>query len=90
MKKIKLIIGFVVAFLITTIFIQSCASAKEVIANKSGAQLWGENCIRCHNTPSPVDFNDKQWKTIGLHMQDRANLTKDEAGKIVAFLQSAN
>lgn len=61
-----------------------------MIANKSGAQLWGENCIRCHNTPTPVDFNDDEWKTIGLHMQDRANLTNDETTKIVEFLSSAN
>ncbi len=79
-----------VAVFMTTILIQSCASSKVLIAYKSGAQLWGENCIRCHNTPSPADFNDAQWKTVGLHMQDRANLTSDEAGKIVAFLQSAN
>lgn len=90
MKKLKFIIGLIVAVFITSVFIQSCASSKEMIVNKSGAQLWGENCIRCHNTPSPADFNDAQWKTAGLHMQDRANLTKDEADKIVAFLQSAN
>lgn len=90
MKKIKLIIRLIVACFMTTIIIQSCASSKELIANKSGAQLWGENCTRCHNGPSPADFNDAQWKTIGLHMQDRASLTKDEADKIVAFLQSAN
>lgn len=90
MKKIKFCIGLIVAVFMTSIFIQSCVSSKEMIANKSGAQLWGENCIRCHSTPSPADFNDAQWKTIGLHMQDRANLTKDEANKIVVFLQSAN
>lgn len=90
MKKKKFIPGLIIAVSMATIFIQGCASSKEIIANKSGAQLWGENCTRCHNTPSPIDFNDEQWKTIGLHMQDRGNLTKDEADKIVAFLQSAN
>lgn len=90
MKKINFIIGVVVSVFVGTIFIQSCSSSKEIIANKSGAQLWGENCIRCHNSPSPVDFNDEQWKTIGLHMQVRANLTKDETAKIIDFLNSAN
>ena len=90
MKKIYGITGSIVVVFVTSLFIQSCASSKEMITNKSGAQLWGENCIRCHNTPSPTDFNDEQWKTIGLHMQDRANLTNDEAEKIIAFLQSAN
>lgn len=90
MKKIKFTIGSIIAVFMTSLIIQSCAASKEMIDTKSGAQLWGENCIRCHNTPSPVDFNDAQWKTVGLHMQDRANLTKDEAEKIVVFLQSAN
>ena len=90
MKKKYFITGLIVSLFAGSIFIQSCASSKEIIANKSGAQLWGENCIRCHNTPSPADFNDEQWKTVGLHMQDRANLTLDETKKIVIFLQSAN
>ncbi len=90
MKKKYFNIALIAFVFAASVFIQSCAASKEIIANKSGAQLWGENCIRCHNTPSPADFNDEQWKTVGLHMQDRANLTKDETGKIVAFLQSAN
>lgn len=76
--------------LIILVSIQSCTSTKDVIANKSGAQLWGENCLRCHNSPSPVDFSDEEWKTIGLHMQVRANITKKEVEKIVGFLTSAN
>ncbi len=70
--------------------IQSCSLSKNVITSKSGAQLWGENCMRCHNSPSPADFNDEQWKTIGLHMQVRANITSEEVKKIVEFLSSAN
>ena len=52
--------------------------------------MWGENCIRCHNMPSPADFTDVQWQTVGLHMEDRANLTGVEAEKIVDFMKSAN
>ncbi|MFI5221405.1 MAG: c-type cytochrome [Bacteroidia bacterium] len=90
MKKIKYIFGLTLLVLALITILQSCSAQKEMIAAKSGAQLWGENCIRCHNSPTPVDFNDEEWKTIGLHMQDRANLTKDEATKIVEFLCSAN
>lgn len=90
MKKLNFITGLIVSLFVASVFIQSCASSKEIVANKSGAQLWGENCLRCHNTPSPVDFNDEQWKTIGLHMQVRANLTRDEVEKIVEFLKTAN
>jgi hypothetical protein len=57
------------------------------VANKSGAQLWAENCQRCHNTPSPASFSPEQWETVGLHMQTRALLTDQERDKIVAFLK---
>ena len=57
---------------------------------KSGAQLWGEVCNRCHIAPSPADYNDTDWETISLHMRVRANLTEEEITKIESFLKSAN
>ena len=89
MKKINFIPALIFSVVLSTVLIQSCATSQD-IAGKSGAQLWGENCVRCHNSPSPADFSDAQWKTIGLHMQVRANLTKEEAEKIVGFLQMSN
>jgi cytochrome c1 len=53
-------------------------------------QLWGENCIRCHNAPSSGDYSNAQWETIGMHMKLRANLTDVETNKIVEFLKSSN
>ncbi len=70
--------------------ITGCASEKKLVSQKSGAQLWGENCVRCHSIPSPADYNDVDWDTIGKHMRIRANLTEDEATKIFDFLKSAN
>jgi hypothetical protein len=64
----------------------SCTTSQK-IADKSGAQLWAENCQRCHNTPSPSSFTHEQWETIGLHMQSRSLITDKEREKIVAFLQ---
>jgi cytochrome c2 len=61
-----------------------------MVKAKSGAQLWGENCVRCHNSPSPDTFSDDQWEVAGLHMQIRGNLTADEASKVIEFLKSAN
>lgn len=69
--------------------INGCATTK-AIKEKDGSVLWSENCMRCHNTPSPTDFSDAQWETIGSHMKIRANLTDEETKKIVEFLQSAN
>jgi cytochrome c2 len=70
--------------IITVIY--SCKASQKVAA-KSGAQLWAENCQRCHNTPSPSTFSPEQWETIGMHMQTRALITDDERKKIVDFLK---
>jgi len=92
MKTLNILgISTVVLGIITVFTLQSC-SAEQVAAykNNSGAQLWGENCIRCHNIPSPSSFNDTDWSTIELHMKVRANLTKVQADKIFEFIKSAN
>ncbi|MBS1503489.1 MAG: cytochrome c [Bacteroidetes bacterium] len=73
-------------FTVLLIVFGSCAENQKIAA-KSGAQLWAENCQRCHNTPSPASFSHSQWVTIGMHMQTRAQLTDKERDKIVAFLQ---
>jgi len=82
------ILALMALFFMISLFM-SCKETK-LIQAKSGAQLWSENCQRCHNTPSPTSFSQEQWKTIGLHMQSRALLTNPERDKIVSFLQSAN
>ena len=83
-KKTTLVIIASIAIL-TGLILNSCVESK-AIAAKSGAQLWAENCQRCHNTPSPTSFSHEQWETIGMHMQTRAQLTAKEREKIVAFL----
>ncbi len=69
----------------------SCSPERAaLVEGKPGVQLWGENCMRCHNTPSPADFNDTEWSTVEMHMRVRANLTAKESEKIFEFLRSAN
>jgi hypothetical protein len=84
----KTIVITMVTGITTMIFlsISGCFTSAKVAA-KGGAQLWAENCQRCHNTPSPATFSPDQWKTIGMHMQTRALLTDKERDKIVEFLQ---
>ena len=90
MKKIVIIIVMIAALIGVTTMFNGCA-IPESIASKSGAQLWGENCVRCHNAPSPGDYSDNEWEAIGTHMKLRTNaLTETEVTKIVEFLQSAN
>ena len=79
----------VISVVLALAFINSCA-VPESIANKTGAQLWGENCNRCHNAPSPSIYTDAQWEAVGEHMRYKAMLTDAEVKKIVEFLQSAN
>ncbi len=57
---------------------------------KSGAELWAENCIRCHNIRSPSSYSPTQWEVIMMHMRVRANLTPDEHKKILEFLKSGS
>jgi len=84
----KIIILSCALFLIVVIgLINSCAVPTK-ITDKSGAQLWGEICNRCHTAPSPEEFNNKNWDIICAHMQVRAKIPEDELAKIKAFLTS--
>ena len=84
MKRNTIIIS--VAVLLTIIIsIVSCVSTK--ITDKSGTQLWSENCQRCHNTPPSSAFTNTQWEVINTHMRQRAMLTEDEYKKITEFMQ---
>ncbi|HHL72009.1 MAG TPA: cytochrome c [Bacteroidetes bacterium] len=90
MKALKIsgsILGLI--FGISLLTAAGCAT-KGVQPEKLGAQLWGENCVRCHNAPNPQAFSDAQWETATMHMRVRASLTADETEKIVAFLKMAN
>jgi cytoskeletal protein RodZ len=59
-------------------------------AQKSGVQLWADNCDRCHNIRPPDSYSDAQWDVAVLHMRIRANLAAEDARAIVEYLKSAN
>jgi hypothetical protein len=85
-KKRTILIILIILIIPLIIIINSCTTSQKVSA-KSGAQLWAENCQRCHNTPSPSTYSPEKWETIGMHMQSRALLTDKERDKIVEFLK---
>lgn len=85
-KKLT-ILSLLVLMIGSIILVLDSCTASQKISMKSGAQLWSENCQRCHNTPSPSTFSHEQWETIGMHMQSRALLTDVEKNKIVEFLK---
>jgi hypothetical protein len=77
-----------------TWLVLGCAANKQSVevaagtAGKSGAELWADNCVRCHNIRSPSNYSPAQWEVIMMHMRVRANLTPEEHKKILEFLKS--
>ena len=63
---------------------------KDPAANESGAQIWAENCMRCHELRSPSQYTPAQWGVIIQYMRLKAGLTGTQAKKVLAFLQSAS
>ena len=66
------------------------ASIFESTTQKSGNQLWSQNCSRCHNIRSPDYYSDAQWDIVAHHMRLRANLSGEEQRKIAEFLRASN
>lgn len=87
--KIRTILAALIVAITSAAVITGCA-VPDSIVSKSGAQLWGENCNRCHNAPDPRTFSDDQWDAAVEHMHQKAILTDAEAKKILVFLKSAN
>ena len=74
--------------LLTNLFtVCSCAVSQQV-TDKTGTQLWGENCGRCHNAPGPGELSAVNWDIVGKHMKVRANITDAEEKKIIEYLKS--
>jgi hypothetical protein len=78
---------FLLALSTSTIVISSCAVSQKV-QNKTGIQLWGENCGRCHNAPGPGEFSVSNWDIVGRHMRVRTNITETEEKKIIDYLKT--
>ncbi len=57
---------------------------------KGAAELWAENCGRCHNVRSPKERSDRQWELITRHMRLRANLPGQDVRRILEFLKDSN
>jgi len=89
MVNIKTVLYTLVIGISSIVIINGCKTP-EAIRGKSGAQLWGENCIRCHNSPAPNTFSDDQWDVAAEHMRQKAILTDVEITKIRDFLKTAN
>ena len=56
----------------------------------TGAQLWAENCNRCHNYRPATSWSDPQWEAVVRHMRFRANLTGEEQRLITEFMKASH
>jgi len=88
MKKYFIISSAIVAILTVNLLLISGCAVSQKVQNKTGIQLWGENCGRCHNAPGPGEFSASNWEIIGRHMRVRTNITETEEKKIIDYLKS--
>ncbi len=94
LKKISLLFGLII--MILSIMLGDYAHAqgedKEEMQESelSGADLWSQNCSRCHNIRSPQEFNDAQWEIIVSHMRIIGGIPAAQARAITKFLQETN
>ncbi|MBI4521396.1 MAG: cytochrome c, partial [Gemmatimonadetes bacterium] len=55
-------------------------------AQRSGVEIWSENCGRCH-LPQPANrYTADQWETIVSNMRLVARLTDADAEAVLEFL----
>lgn len=98
MNKYTLITLFIFACLLLMIVFTSMIrvgytqeSNAENNGNKlSGAELWAQNCGRCHNFRGPQEYKGVQWDIIVAHMRQIAGLPGAQAKAISKFLQEAS
>jgi hypothetical protein len=88
MKKYFVICSAFVAILTVNLLLMSGCAVSQKVQNKTGIQLWGENCGRCHNAPGPGEFSAANWEIIGRHMRVRTNITETEEKKVIDYLKS--
>ena len=62
----------------------------ELPSGKGRAQIWSENCNRCHNYRPAESYGDREWQIVMMHMRLRAYLTGEEQRAILEFLQASN
>jgi hypothetical protein len=88
MKKYIVISSIILAVSLGSLILISSCAVSQKVQNKTGIQLWGENCGRCHNAPGPGEFSAANWEIIGRHMRIRTNITETEEKKIIDYLKS--
>jgi hypothetical protein len=70
------------------------ASAGGAVADatpaRGRAEIWADNCIRCHNSRQPDSYSDAEWDLVMQQMRVRGYLTGQEQRAVAEFLKAAN
>lgn len=73
-----------VSILFLLIFSAPWVSAEPSPIN--GAEVFNNNCARCHNARSLDEFSLQEWAVIMPHMREKAHLTGKETDAVMAFI----
>ena len=94
LRKISLFLGLLLMIVSITSVFEARAQGEENEEVKeselSGADLWSQNCSRCHNVRNPQEFNDAQWNIIVSHMRVIGGIPGAQARAILKFLHETN
>jgi cytochrome c5 len=55
---------------------------------RTGVEIWGAVCGRCHMTQPPGRYTANQWQAVGTHMVITARLTTAQAEAVIDFLKT--
>jgi mono/diheme cytochrome c family protein len=75
---------------VLALLLPGSAIGQDPTAIAEGAQVYANNCARCHVARASSERSDQEWTVIILHMRARANLTRSQAVAVLAFLQATN
>jgi hypothetical protein len=91
MKKItSSVLAVALSLIVTALFSLSCSTPSEQRVETSPAQMWSDNCSRCHVVRDPGSLSDSEWGVAMRHMKIRGGLTEEEHDGILAFLRASN
>ena len=75
------------ALLVGVLAIAALWSPTESVAQRSGVEIWGAVCGRCHLIQPPDRYTAKDWDAITIHMTVTARLTTAQGEAVLAFLR---
>jgi mono/diheme cytochrome c family protein len=67
--------------------IVAVASPADLVGQRSGVEIWSQNCGSCHMIQPANRYTAGKWESIMMHMRIAARMTDDEANAVLEFLR---